>query len=94
MSRILITLCLAALIAGCATNTEEEPPPAPEPVAQPAPAPPPPPPAPKRAPEPEPTPVAQPMLPETAGHLPLVGLLGTGALALAGALHAVRRYIA
>jgi hypothetical protein len=88
MKRILIALCLAALVAGCATSSEEEPAPEPTPVAQPAPPPPPP-----AAPAPEPMPVAQPMLPETAGTLPLVGLAGAGALALAGALRGLRRFL-
>lgn len=87
MKRILIALCLAALVAGCATSSEEEPAPEPTPVAQPAPPPPP------AAPAPEPMPVAQPMLPETAGTLPLVGMVGAGALALAGALRGLRRFL-
>ncbi|MBW2382991.1 MAG: hypothetical protein JRG92_05110 [Deltaproteobacteria bacterium] len=89
MNRVLIALCLAALVAGCATSSEEEPPAEPTPVVQPAP-----PAAPAPVAEPEPTPVAEPVLPETAGTLPLVGMAGAGALALAGALRALRRFLA
>ncbi|MBW2231562.1 MAG: hypothetical protein JRH17_14340 [Deltaproteobacteria bacterium] len=91
MNRVLIALCLAALVAGCATSSEEEPPAEPTPVVQPAP---PAAPAPAPVAEPEPTPVAEPVLPETAGTLPLVGMAGAGALALAGALRALRRFLA
>ena len=96
MIRVLIILSLMAFLAGCATTEEEPPPPEPTPVAQPTPPPPEPEPVMAEPTPPPPPPaslVAEPVLPATAGSLPLVGLSGVGALALAGVVHVVRRRI-
>lgn len=91
MSRITIALCLmTALLVGCATSSQDEEAPEPSVVSQPAAAPAPPP----AAPAPEPVAVSAPMLPDTASSLPLLGLAGAGAIGLAGALRALRRFLA
>ena len=87
MSRILtLAFCAAALGLACQTQTEPEATPAPEPVVVAAPA---------------PEPVAAvvvveepaPVLPKTASAVPLVGLLGAGALGLGMAMRIARRGI-
>ncbi len=99
MSRIFIVLALFSLLASaCATSQEEvpveetpvvqaEPEPQPEPrvVAEPVPA----------APDPAASEASESMrrLPETASSIPMMGLAGVGALALAGALRVARRFI-
>ena len=87
MSRILaFVLCAAALGLACQTQTEPEAAPEPAPVVV-------------AAPEPEPVAVVvvaeepAPVLPKTASAVPLVGLLGAGALGLGMVMRIARRGI-